>query len=224
MKDNLDYFISKFKRLVTASDIDINSHGIIYLFKRGLSKGLTMAIINSQGYNPRNPWNTFQPWEDTAHSCNLRWKHIQEYRNTTCQGYYIALGLKPHRQQQSCGGGGQCLTTSQGGHHMDIDTTITTNITGRGPELTEAKKAELQASNSYFYCQKKGHCAKDCRKKQADRAQSSGSTAGNQTQNREITMDNITPQLVKEMLESDVFKAMDKEFKLSFLENTMPGF
>ena len=29
MKDNLDYFISEFKRLVTASEIDINSHGII---------------------------------------------------------------------------------------------------------------------------------------------------------------------------------------------------
>ena len=33
MKDNLDYFISEFKRLVTASEIDINSHGIIHLFK-----------------------------------------------------------------------------------------------------------------------------------------------------------------------------------------------
>ena len=98
MKDNLDYFISEFKRLVTASEIDINSHGIIHLFKRGLSKGLTTAIINSQGYNPRNPWNTFQPWEDAARSCNLRWKHTQEYRNTTRQGYYAALGLKPRGQ------------------------------------------------------------------------------------------------------------------------------
>ena len=107
---------------------------------------------------------------------------------------------------------------------MDIDATIATNITSRGPELTEAKKAELQASNSCFYCQKKGHHARDCCKKQADHAQSSGSTAGNQTQTREITMNDITPQLVKEMLESDAFKAMDEEFKLSFLENAMPGF
>ena len=107
---------------------------------------------------------------------------------------------------------------------MDIDTTIATNITGRGPELTEAKKAELQAINSCFYCQKKGHRAKDCHKKQADCAQSSRSTAGNQTQAREITMNDITPQLIKEMLKSNAFKAMDKEFKLSFLENAMPGF
>ena len=224
MKDNLDYFISEFKRLVMASGIDIDSHSIIHLFKQGLSKGLMMAIINSQGYDPRNPWNTFQPWEDAACSCNLRWKHTQEYRNTTCQGYYTTLGLKPHRQNQSHRGGGQCLTTSQGGHHMDIDTTIATNITSRGPELTEAKKVELQASNSCFYCQKKGHHTRDSHKKQADRTQSSRSTANNQTQTREITMSNITPQLVKEMLESNAFKAMDEEFKLSFLENTMPGF
>ena len=224
IKDNLDYFTSEFKRLVTASEIDINSHGIIHLFKQGPSKGLTTAIINSQGYDPRNPWNTFKPWEDAARSCNLRWKHTQEYRNTTHQGYYAALGLKPRGQQQSCRGGGQHLTMSQGGHHLDIDATIATNIMGRGPELTEAKKAELQASNSCFYCQKKGHCAKDCRKKQADHTQSSGNTTGNQTQTREITMNDITPQLVKEMLESDAFKAMDEEFKLSFLENAMPGF
>jgi len=224
MKDNLDVFISKFKRYVTASGIDINSHGIIHLFKKGLAGGLTTAIINSQGYDPRNPWTTFQPWEDAVRACNLRWKHTQEYRTNLCQGYYAALGQKPRGpQQQSRGGGGQCLTTSQGGHHMDVDTTIATNITGRGPELSEAKKAELQANNSCFYCFKRGHCARDCRKKQADHAQSSGSTANtsNQTRTREITINDITPKLVNEMIRSDAFQAMDEEFKLSFLEDAV---
>jgi len=223
MKENLDYFISEFKRLVTASGIDINSHGIIHLFKKGLTGGLTTAIINSQGYDPQNPWATFKPWEDTARACNLRWKHTQEYKTSLCQGYYAALGMKPcGPQQQSCRGGGQCLTTSQGGHYMDINTTIATNITGRGPELSKAKKAELQANNSCFYCFKRGHRAKDCRKKQADRAQSSGSAA-NQTRTREITINDITPQLVGEMIRSDAFKAMDEEFKLSFLEDAIKG-
>jgi len=109
---------------------------------------------------------------------------------------------------------------------MDVDTTIATNITGRGPELSEAKKAELQANNSCFYCFKKGHCTRDCCKKQADHAQSSRSTTNtsNQTRTREITMNDITPALIKEMLKSDAFKAMDKEFKLSFLQDAMPGF
>jgi len=109
---------------------------------------------------------------------------------------------------------------------MDVDTTIATNITGRGPELSEAKKAELQANNSCFYCFKKGHCTRDCCKKQADHAQSSRSTTNtsNQTRTREITMNDITPALIKEMLKSDAFKAMDEEFKLSFLQDAMPGF
>ena len=109
---------------------------------------------------------------------------------------------------------------------MDVDATIATNITGRGPELSKAKKAELQANNSCFYCFKRGHRAKDCRKKQADRAQSSGSTA-NQTCNREITMNDITPELVGETIRSDTFKAMDEDFKLSFMEDILgaaPGF
>jgi len=209
MDKNLDVFISKFKRLVTASDIDINSHGIIHLFKKGLAGSLTTAIINSQSYDPRNPWTTFQPWEDATRASNLRWKHTQEYKNNLCQGYYAILGQRPHGpQQQSCGGGGQRLTTSQGGHHMDVDATIATNITGRGPELPKARKAELQANNSCFYCFKRGHRTKDCRKKQVDCAQSSGSAANtsNQTHTREITMNDITPALVGEMIRSDAFK------------------
>jgi len=105
---------------------------------------------------------------------------------------------------------------------MDVDTIIATNITGRGPELSEAKKAELQANNSCFYCFKRGHRAKDCHKKQADRAQSSRNTA-NQTRTREITINDITPKLVNEMIRSDAFQAMDEEFKLSFLEDTILG-
>ena len=105
---------------------------------------------------------------------------------------------------------------------MDIDTTITTNITGRGPELSETKKAELQANNSCFYYFKRGHRTRDCRKKQVDRAQSSGNTA-NQTPTREITINDITPKLVNEMIRSDEFQAMDEEFKLSFLEDTILG-
>jgi len=108
---------------------------------------------------------------------------------------------------------------------MDVDTTIATNITGRGPELSEAKKAELQANNSCFYCFKRGHRARDCRKKQADHAQSSRSTANtsNQTCTREITINDITPKLVNEMIRSDEFQAMDEEFKLSFLEDAILG-
>jgi len=53
--------------------------------------------------------------------------------------------------------------TSQGGYHMDIDTT-----SGRGAQHSEAKKQELMKNNQCFYCEIQGHRAKDCRKKAAD--------------------------------------------------------
>jgi len=55
---------------------------------------------------------------------------------------------------------------------MDVDTTVTSDINataGRGQQHSEAKRAELMKSNLCFYCEIKGHQAKDCRKKLADR-------------------------------------------------------
>jgi hypothetical protein len=40
-------------------------------------------------------------------------------------------------------------------------------------------------------------------------------------------MNDITPELVGEMIRSDAFKAMDEDFKLSFMEDILgsaPGF
>jgi len=54
---------------------------------------------------------------------------------------------------------------------MDFNATTTTDINdiaGRGQQHSKAKKAELMRSNSCFYCEIKGHRAKDCCKKQAD--------------------------------------------------------
>jgi len=51
---------------------------------------------------------------------------------------------------------------------MDVNATDINATAGRGQQHSEAKKAELMRSNSCFYCEAKGHRAKDCRKKQAD--------------------------------------------------------
>jgi len=58
---------------------------------------------------------------------------------------------------------------------MGIDATTTTDIntTFGGQQHSETKKADLMRSNSCFYCEKQGHRAKDCCKKQADRGNSS---------------------------------------------------
>ena len=60
---------------------------------------------------------------------------------------------------------------------MDVDATTTTDINaiaGRGQQHSEAKKAELMRSNLCFYCEIKGHRAKDYCKKQADHGNYSG--------------------------------------------------
>jgi len=60
---------------------------------------------------------------------------------------------------------------------MDVDATVTSDINttaGGGQQHSEAKKAELMRSNLCFYCEKQGHQANVCRKKQADHGNFSG--------------------------------------------------
>jgi len=70
--DGLDIFISEFKRLATAAEVQLDDHGTIYHFKQGLKPGLMQAIIASNAYTPQNPWTTFKEWEDNARSCHLK--------------------------------------------------------------------------------------------------------------------------------------------------------
>ena len=57
--EGLNIFISKFKRLATAAGVQLDNHGTIYHFKKGLESGLMQAIIASNAYVPSNPWTTF---------------------------------------------------------------------------------------------------------------------------------------------------------------------
>jgi len=108
---------------------------------------------------------------------------------------------------------------------MDVDTTVTTDInttTDRGQQHSEAKKAELIRSNSCFYCEIKGHQAKDCRKKQADRGNFSGHP------NKEPTRVHAAPTMpdvqnldsLTEFLKENM-DSFDKDTKLDFIEKLM---
>jgi len=135
--DGLDIFISEFKRLATAAEVQLDDHGTIYHFKQGLKPGLMQAIIASNAYTPQNPWTTFKEWEDNARSCHLKWIHGQEFKrqnDNRRQGLYQALSIKPKNANQP----GR-RTTAQGGNAMDIDAM-------RGPELSDKQKAELMAN------------------------------------------------------------------------------
>jgi hypothetical protein len=114
-KDNLDTFISDFKRLARDSGNPLNDVGTIELFKQGLKRGLLNTIIDLDAYDPtaQNPWD-FKRWAKEAIKQHGKWKEKASHNLTQCHdGLYRAFGVKkgPNRK----------CTTSQGGHHMDVD-------------------------------------------------------------------------------------------------------
>ena len=109
---------------------------------------------------------------------------------------------------------------------MDVDTTTTLDInaTTSGQQHSEAKKAELMRSNLCFYCEKPGHRASNCRKKQADR----GNFSGRSNNYREpakahvATMPNLQdPDELVDFLKENM-DYLSTDVKLGFIEKLMP--
>ena len=105
---------------------------------------------------------------------------------------------------------------------MDVDATTTSDInaTTSGQQHSEAKKAELMRSNSCFYCEKPGHQAKDCRKKQTDRGQPSGHFKTVQTGTIPIMPNFQDPDSISGFLK-DNMDSLDENTKLSIIKTLM---
>lgn len=209
--DDLDNFVSQFKKLVDEAEIDENSFGTIELFKSGLKGGLTQSIIARHDFDPANPWPLLSTWIENAHKEHIKWKTKQQYSQKSTdrlrQHLYHSLGTKKK------GNGGR-RTTSQGGDAMDIDAT-------RSNSLTEVQKAELMKANKCFYCEKVGHRAKDCRKKQRDRGDHTPSTS----QTNKITDTTATnPFDLKQFGEAlkEHGPNLDEDAKLNLVEMLLP--
>jgi len=99
---------------------------------------------------------------------------------------------------------------------MDIDAM-------HGPELSDKQKAELMANRACFYCFKIGHQAKECRKKLADRAKSSGRPAGKtmQAQGQNTVPLDMTPSDITQFLKDNV-DTINNETKVSIVEKILP--
>jgi len=109
---------------------------------------------------------------------------------------------------------------------MDVDATITTDInaiTGGGQQHSEAKKAELMRSNLCFYCEKQGHQARNCHKKQADRGNHSGPPYKETVRmgNAPVMPDFQDPDSVTRFLK-DNMDSLDESTKLSIIKKLMP--
>ena len=96
---------------------------------------------------------------------------------------------------------------------MDIDAI-------RGPELSDKQKAELMATRSCFYCFKVGHQAKECHKKQADRAKGKPASNSPRIDKGQSTPD-MTPDDIAQFLKDNV-DTIDDETKLSIVEKILP--
>jgi len=237
-EDSLDDFFAKFKQLAFEAGVPLDDKGTIETLKHALNKGLTSAIINSPNFDPTAevPW-TFKQWEEQARQSHLKWKAAAEFTQRR-QGLFQAFKLAP-RQNNNPGRGGfgrnnnwrnnrnDRRTTSQGGYHMDVDATVTQDInaTTSGQQHSDAKKAELMRSNSCFYCEKQGHRANVCRKKQADR----GNFSSRSNNSREPTRANVTPTMpdLQDPTElanfmKDNMDSFSEETKLGFIETLMP--
>ena len=236
--ESLNDFFAKFKQLAHEADVPLDDKGTIKTLKHAMTQGLTSTIINSPTFDPtaRVPW-TFKEWEEQARKSHLKWKAAAEFTQRR-QRLFQAFKLAP-KQVNNSGKGGygrnnnwrnkyDWHTTSQGGYYMDVNATVTsdTNATaGRGQQHSEAKKAELMKSNLCFYCEIKGHWAKDCHKKQADR----NNFSGHPNNPREPTRVHAAPVMPDiENIDSlaDYLKenmdSFDEETKLDFIRKLMP--
>ena len=106
---------------------------------------------------------------------------------------------------------------------MDVDAAITSDInaTTSGGQHSEAKKAELMRSNSCFYCEKPGHRANVCRKKQADRSNFSGCPKEASRTGNIAMPDFQDPDKFAEFMK-DNMDYFSEEARLGFVEKLMP--
>jgi len=235
-EESLDDFFAKFKQLAFEAGVPLDDKGTIETLKHAMNKGLTSAIINSPNFDPTAdvPW-TFKQWEEQARQSHLKWKAAAEFTQRR-QGLFQTFKLAP-RQTNNPGRGGfgrnnnwrnrndRC-TTSQGGYHMDVDATVTSNVNAIGQQHSEAKKVELMRSNSCFYCEKPGHRASNCRKKQADRRNFSGRPNNYREPTKAHAATPVMPNLQDpdEMVNflKENMDYLSTDVKLGFIEKLMP--
>ena len=221
--ESLDSFFADFKHLAKDANIKLDNHRMIEILKNNLKGELVKAVIQSPTYNPTAdiPWQ-FKDWEKETHNQHLKWQTAEQYGQNRQQAIYKVFGVHPNRNTYDRGG---CHTTSQGGHHMDVDAAKD----GRGIQHSEAKKKELMENNQCFYCKIKGHRIKDCHKKAADCCNFNGGQNGKNTRgpppiHNHVSADTPTP----DMTPTDISKflkenmgSLDEDTKLSIIESLM---
>jgi len=220
--ESLDNFFADFKCLAKDANIKLDDHGTIKILKNNLKGELIKAVIRSPNYNPtvEIPWK-FKDWEKETCNQHLKWQTAEQYSKSRWETIYKVFGIYPNRNTNDRGG--HC-TTSQEGHHMDVDATRDS----KGIQHSKAKKKELMENNQCFYCKIKGHHVKDCCKKATDHcnfSEKQRSTGGpppicNHASTNTSTPD-MTPTNISLFLKENI-GSLDEDTKLSIVESLMP--
>ena len=215
--ENLDDFFAKFKQLTHEAGVPLDDKGTIEILKHAMKPPLTRAIIHSPNYDPNaeTPW-TFKKWEEQARKSHQQWLAASQFKQQKT-GLYKAFGLTPKPNQGRSNQYGRNRnsrprTTSQGGHAMDVD------ATKMGQTHSDAKKQQLMDENKCFYCEIKGHQARVCRKKAADRAKNGNSNTSTVRSQGPIDM---TPNDIASFLTENM-GSLDEDTKLDIIETLMP--
>jgi len=145
-----------------------------------------------------------------------KWLAAAQYSQQK-QGLYRAFGLKQNQGRSNQFGkhktSGLC-TTSQGEYAMDI------NANRMGQTHSDTKKQQLMDENKCFYCEIKGHQARVCHKKIADRTKSGRPAKSDNPTVRNQDPIDMTPDDISGFLK-DHMGSLDEDTKLSIIESLM---
>jgi len=218
--ENLDDFFAKFKQLTHEAGVPLDDKGTIELLKHAMKPPLTRAIIHSPSFDPNadTPW-TFKKWEEQARKSHQQWLAASQFSQQKA-GLYKAFGLAPKQNQGRSNQYGRNRnsgprTTSQGGHAMDVDAAKMEQT------HSDAKKKQLMDENKCFYCEIKGHQARVCRKKMADRAKNGKITDNDTPTVRSQGPIDMTPNDIASFLTENM-GSLDEDTKLDIIETLMP--
>jgi len=229
-QESLNNFFADFKRLVKDADIKLDDHGTIEILKNNLKGALVQAIIRSPNYNPtsNNLWK-FKEWEKEACNQHIKWQTAKQYNSHRKRALYQVFGINLNRGSSDCGKPARPShrTTSQGGHHMDVNAT-----SGRGAQHSKAKKQELMKNNQCFYCEIQGHHTKDCCKKTADCCPFNGGRTDNPGKSGPLSpiynrASDDTPKFIPELKDitnylKDNMDTFSEDHKLDLVNTLMP--
>jgi hypothetical protein len=145
---DINSYITTFMKLLKMAGYTETEHGSLELFKKGLSTGLNIRIIN----NSVAPPSTLRGWIEAARTEQLKYLQTLEFSNKkkpSLQALALAKCLRVRSHQNNCDP-----------NAMDID--LGNFNRGGFTPLSNEEKQKLRDTGGCFRCQKRGHISKYC--------------------------------------------------------------